>query len=283
MKGTGKKFCIEITEKSWLISYFRAIQPRIIQVLAALLLLISTAKSQTTTYSQFSPEFQLNRAFSEKWAFEVNINTTFSDTPVNEKALNTKIQGGALLFAHYYLSSRWKLSSSIACYINHNEPDIEQVQSKEWRFAVQSIYYINRKGFTLSTKMRPEIRLITNEDGTTSNSVRYRQMLKYIQPINRPILRQGTYYGIASEEILFRSTYKNSGFHHFDRNMFVVGGGYMITDDLQIELTYTNEFVPRDNGNILNNLTSFTITTNNLFLNFRKNVNKLFTGTGAKE
>jgi hypothetical protein len=65
--------------------------------------------------------------------------------------------------------------------------------------------------------------------------------------------------------------------------MFLVGGGYMITDDLQIELAYTNEFVPRDNGNILNNLTSFTITTNNLFSNIRKNIKKVFTSTDSKE
>lgn len=283
MTGMRKKICGDLIVENCLIPFFHEGYPKIIQILFSLLLFFSSAKSQTTTYSQFSPEFQFNRAFSGKWAVEVNLNTTFSDSPANEKVLNTKIQGGALLWAHYYLSPRWKLSSNLTYYFNHDEPDVDQVQSKEWRIALQSIYYINKKGFTLSTRMRPEIRLINNEDGTNSNSVRYRQMLKYMQPINHPVLRQGTYYAVASEELFFRSTSKNSGLRHFDRNWFVIGGGYLVTDDLQLELTYTNEFVPRDNGNILNNLTSFTITTNNLFLNIHKKIKKVFEPSEEKE
>ncbi|MFN8135368.1 MAG: hypothetical protein U0Z17_09130 [Bacteroidales bacterium] len=47
------------------------------------------------------------------------------------------------------------------------------------------------------------------------------------------MLRQGVFYGLASDELFFRSTYKDSGFHHFDRNMLTFGGGYMIGNDLR--------------------------------------------------
>jgi hypothetical protein len=233
--------------------------------------------AQTTSYKQFSPEFQLNRAISDRWAVEFNFNTTFSDTPSESKVTNTKIQGAALVWAHYFFSPRWKFSANLSYYNNNDQPEIEQVQSHEWRLAVQSIYYLNRKGFTLSTRMRPEIRFVTDEDGTFQTTYRYRQMLKYIQPVNRPVLRQGTWYAVASEEVLFRSSAKSSGIHHFDRNMFVVGAGMMINDDLQVELTYTNEFAPRDDGNILSNLTSFTLTTNNLFTNIHRKIKKVLT------
>lgn len=240
-------------------------------------------QGQTTVYKQFSPEFQLNKAVSQKWAVEFDLNSTFSNTPSEDKVFKTAIQGAGLVWAHYHFSPRWKFSSNLAYYLNNDQPEIGQFQSREWRVAVQSIYYINRKGFTLSTRMRPELRFVTNEAGTYQTVLRYRQMLKYIQPINSRILRQGTVYLVASEELLFRSTYKNTGMHHFDRNMFTLGGGYMINDDLQIELTYTNEFIPRDMGDQLNNLTSFTLVTNNLFSNIHKKIKKLVATPAEKE
>ena len=65
--------------------------------------------------------------------------------------------------------------------------------------------------------------------------------------------------------------------------MFVLGGGYMISNDLQVELTYTHDFVPRDNGNILNNLVTVSLTTNNLFTNIGKEVGKLLSPVADPE
>ena len=57
----------------------------------------------------------------------------------------------------------------------------------------------------------------------------------------------------------------------------------MINDDLQVELTYTNELIPRDNGGILNNIISITFTTNNLFSNIKHKVGRLFTSPPPDE
>jgi hypothetical protein len=233
--------------------------------------------AQLTDYKQFTPEFQLNRAINDKWAAEFDINNTFSNTSSEEKVFKTVIQGSGHIWGHYFFSPRWKFSSSLAYYYNHDSPEIGQYESKEWRLALQGIYYIHKIGYTLSTRMRAEVRYMTNEEGVFEDTYRYRQMLKFIKPINSQVLRQGVFYAVASEELLFRSTYKSTGFHYFDRNIFVVGGGYMINDDLQVELTYTNELIPRDNGGILNNVISITFTTNNLFSNIKHKVGKLFT------
>ena len=131
--------------------------------------------------------------------------------------------------------------------------------------------------------MRTDVRLVQNEEGVYEDIYRYRQILKFIKPFNSQVLRQGVLYGVASDELFFKSTYKSSGFHHFDRNMFVLGGGYMISNDLQVELTYTHEFVPRDNGNILNNLITVTLTTNNLFTNISHQVVKLLSPAADPE
>ena len=275
----------ELARTKWLVSLMgsRSFLKAILFVFLGLQFVPSLLGGQTTVYKQFSPEFQLNKAVSQKWAVEFDLNSTFSNTPSEDKVFKTVIQGAGLVWAHFHFSPRWKFSSNLAYYLNNDQPEIGQFQSREWRFAVQSIYYINRKGFTLSTRMRPEVRFVTNEAGTYQTVFRYREMLKYIQPINSKILRQGTVYLVASEELLFRSTYKNTGIHHFDRNMFSLGGGYMINDDLQIELAYTNEFIPRDSGDQLNNLTSFTLVTNNLFSNIHKRIKKLVTTPAEQE
>ena len=124
--------------------------------------------------------------------------------------------------------------------------------------------------------MRMEARFMTDESGVYEDSYRYRQMLKYIKPLNSQVLRQGVFYAVTWDELFFRTISKNTGFKYFDRNMFAIGGGYLITDDFQVELTYTHEFIPRDNGNTLNNLVTFTVTTTNLAPKIRKKITNLF-------
>jgi len=221
--------------------------------------------AQTTSYHQFTPEFQLNRAFSEKWAAEFDLNNTFSNTPTEDKVFKTIIQGSSVMWAHYFYSPRWKFSSGLGYYYNHNQPDMGQYEANEFRFSLVGTYFIHKIGYTLSTKMRADVRYLQNEEGVYEDIYRYRQMLKYIKPFNSQVLRQGVFYGVASEELFFRSTRKDSGFHYFDRNMFAIGGGYIISSGLPVELTYTHEFVCRANGNIHKNPIIIKLTNNNLF------------------
>jgi hypothetical protein len=217
-----------------------------------------------TKYTQISNEIDLVRAINYRWSAELDVAGTFSNTPSEARILKTNVQRNIIGWAHYQPLPRWKFSSYVAYFHNKDVPEIGQYESPEWRFALQGKYYFNKIGFTLNTDMRAELRLISDEEGVFEDVYRYRQKLKFLKPLNSQMLRQGVVFVYASEEIIFRSTAKETGMTYFDRNLFSVGAGYLFTDDLQLELAYVNEFLPRDDGNIINNVISFTLTFNNL-------------------
>ncbi len=231
-----------------------------------------SVKAQTTSYTQLGNELQFSRAINDKWAAEIWLGGTFSSTPSNDKVLKTNIQRYFFIWAHYYLSPRWKFSSSFAYYYNKDVPDIGQYFSPEYRLTLQGMYYIHKTGYTLATRMRGEFRYMMNADGEFDVKYRYRQMIKFVKPINSQVLRQGVVYFLTTEELLFKPEAKTKGVNFFDRNRFDIGGGYQITDDLAVELAYVNEFVPRDNGNEVYNVMEFTLTFNNLFPNMKKRI-----------
>jgi hypothetical protein len=230
-----------------------------------------------TIYTQIWNEVDLVRAINDKWVAELDLAGTFSNTPSEARILKTNIQRNFMAWAHYQVSPRWKLSSFIAYYRNKDVPDIGQYKAPEWRFAVQGRYYFHKIGYTLNTDMRAEVRFIANQEGEFEDIYRYHQKLKYIQPLNSQLLRGGVVYVLASEEVIFRSKPKDNGLKYFDCNLLIAGLGYLITDDLQIELVYANVFIPRDDHNEIDNAISITLTVNNLL----RKVGKLIKGKPA--
>ena len=97
-------------------------------------------------------------------------------------------------------------------------------------------------------------------------------MIKFIKPLNSQVLRKGVVYFLATEELLFKPNAKTKGVNFFDRNRFEIGAGYLITNDIQVELAYLNEFMPRDNGNEMYNGLEVTITFNNPWSNIKKSL-----------
>lgn len=241
-------------------------------IILFLLLLSLSVKSQTTSYTQLSNELQFARTINEKWAAEIYLGGAFSNTPYEERVLKTNIQRYIFAWGHYYYSPRWKFSSAFAYYYNKDVPDIGQYSSPEYRLTLQGTYYFHKTRYTLSTRFRGEFRYMMNADGVFEDKYRYRQMIKLMKPVNSQVLRQGVGYFVTSEELLFKPQAKTRGINFFDRNRFEIGGGYLLTDDLQLELTYVNEFMPRDNANELYNVISVTVTINNLFPNLRKRI-----------
>jgi hypothetical protein len=69
---------------------------------------------------------------------------------------------------------------------------------------------------------------------------------------------------------MFKPQAQSSGITIFDRNRFEIGGGYLITDDLQVELSYANEFMPRDEVNEMYHIIQLTLTFNNPLPNLKK-------------
>ncbi len=236
------------------------------------LLISFSARAQNTSYNQWANEIQFARAINDKWAGELWLGGTFSSTQTESKVLATNIQRYGFAWVHYYLSPRWKLSSSIAYYYNKDVPDIGQYFSPEYRWTIQGMYYFHKTGYTLLTRMRGELRFMMNADSVFEDKYRYRQMVKFMKPINSQVLRKGVFYAVSTEELLFKPQAKTKGVNFFDRNRFEIGGGYLITDDLQVELTYVNEFIPRDNGNEVYNIVSLTLTFNNLLLRLRDSI-----------
>jgi hypothetical protein len=226
--------------------------------------------AQNTSYGQVCNEIQLARAINDKWAGEIYLGGAFSNTPTDPQLLSTNIQRYVMLWGHYYYSPRWKLSSSLAYFYNKDVPDIGQYFSPEYRLSLQGIYYFHKIGYTLTTRIRGEFRLIMNEAGVYEDKYRYRQMIKYVKPLNSQVLRQGVFYFVATEELLFKPQAKEKGINFFDRNRLEIGGGYLINDDLQLELAYLNEFVPRDSGNQIYHALEVTLTFNNPFPNLKK-------------
>jgi hypothetical protein len=241
------------------------------------------ASSQTNSYTQLGNELQFVRAVSDKVAAEIYIGSTFSNTPSEPRILSTNIQRYLSGWVHYYYSPRWKLSSSLAYYYNKDVPDIGQYFSPEWRLSLQGQYYIHKTGYTLYTRMRGELRFMMNSEGVYEDKYRYRQMIKYVKPINGKVLRKGIAYFVTSEELFFKPDAKSTGITFFDRNRFEIGGGYFVTDDLQLELTYVNEFLPRDNANEVYNVIAFTATFNNPLTNLKKRLGSLTSDSNTEE
>ena len=230
----------------------------------------SICHGQTKRYGQFWNEIQLNQNLNHKWSAELDIASNYSSTESSSNIFHKNIQRSFRGWGHYYLTPRWKLSSFIAYFNNKDVPEIGQFESPEWRFALQGIYYFHKTGYTLSTRMRMELRHMRNADNDYENVLRYRQQFKYIQPINSKILRAGVVYAIASDELYFKSGAKVTGESFFDRNRLNLGGGYLFTDDIQVELTYANEFLPRESVNKIINAASLKITLNNLYKKVRE-------------
>jgi hypothetical protein len=239
-------------------------------LILVILLITSINYAQTTTYNQFWNEIQFTRTINEKWSTELNLGAAYTSTESSSNIFQQNIQRSVRLWGHYYFSPRWKFSSFLAYNYNKDVPEIGQFKSPEVRFALQGIYYFHKTGYTLSTRMRMELRHMRSEDGTYDNVIRYRQQIKYLQPINSKVLREGVIYGVASDELFFKSGTKVTGLSFFDRNRLNIGAGYLFSDDIQVELTYANEYLPRDDENQIVNAASLTITFNNLFKNLNK-------------
>ena len=230
------------------------------------------ANAQSKSYNQLCNEFQFVRTLTDKWSIEAWFGSAFSSTDNEKRVLKTNIQRYFIATGNYYLSPRWKLTSSLAYFYNKDVPDIGQYFSPEWRFSLQGIYFFHKIRYTLSTRMKAEFRYIMNADSIFEFKYRYRQMVKFMLPLNSQVFRKGVFYFLSTEELFFKQDAKSTGMTFVDRNRFEIGGGYLITDDIQAEVTYVNEFLPRDDGNQIYNCLALTFTFNNLFSNLKKTI-----------
>jgi hypothetical protein len=231
-------------------------------------------KGPTTTYAQFWDEIQFTAALKGKWALEFNFGNTWTSKANESSLFYTKSQLYVREWVHYYASPRWKLSMFIAYFYNKDVPEITQTKNSEIRWALQAIYFFHKIGYTLTTRVRVEDRSIQNNDGYLETVFRFRWQGKLVVPFNSKRIRARTIYGLASDEVFFKTAGNVSGSTSFDRNRFIIGGGYSITDDVSVEVAYANEYLPRPSGNEVINAAQLTIGFNNLFEHIKNKLKK---------
>lgn len=234
----------------------------------------SFAQKENTHYAQFWNEFGFTRTIKKSWVTELNVGQTYSSAPSSGNPFDALAQVYLRGWAHYYPGARWKFSFFLAYFYNRDVPEISQTRAPEIRTAYQAVYYFKKIPYTLNTRLRIEDRKIKNNDGIWESNWRFRTQLRFVYPFNSKYIRTNTIYGIASDEIMVKTSSPLQAKQFFDRNRFTIGAGYSVTDDLQLELTYANEFLPRSKGNEIYNAIQFNVVFNNLIPNVH---NKFFT------
>ena len=203
-------------------------------------------ETQDKKYNQFWNEYAFTHNLSEAWALELDVGVTSSSVPLNNNPFYGITQFYFRGWAHYYPDDRWKLSVYYAYFYNKNVPELSQRKAPEYRSAIQGTYYILRGRNKLSSRFRIEDRHLQNEEGFFEAVQRFRIQAKYIYPFSGPVIQKNVVYGYASDELFFKTKSKISGPDNFDRNRFIIGLGYVLTDAIQFELAYANETLPRD-------------------------------------
>lgn len=228
------------------------------------------ANAQTQSYTQANNEFDFNHHLSEKWALELNLAQSWTTIPGHNNLFSSLSQLYGRGWVHYSPDNKWKLSFFYAYYYNKYVPEIKQRSAPEWRSAMQAIYYIARNRAIISTRWRIEDRHIYNPDSVYEAVERLRGQIKIVYPFNGSAIALHVIYGISSDELMFKTSSKVSGPNLFDRNRFLAGIGYGVTRNLQMELVYSNEYLPRTPISNSYNAIQLTLIFNNVLPRLNK-------------
>ncbi|WP_336516091.1 DUF2490 domain-containing protein [Pollutibacter soli] len=244
-----------------------------IGIVVFFLILSIYGTAQTNSYSQFWNEFAFTRAFKGKWVGELDLGQTWSSTPENSNPFYVNSQLYVRSWIHFYATSRWKFSAFFSYYYNRAVPELSQKRLPELRMAYQATYYFHKVGYTLLGRLRIEDRKLRTEENIWEALYRFRTQIKFVKPINGKAIRKGVVYAIASDELYFKTGAFISGTQFFDRNRLTAGAGYAFNDDIQLEVTYVNEYLPRDGTDEMYHAFQVNVSINNFFPNIKK---KLF-------
>lgn len=204
--------------------------------------LSKSATSQTTLYNQFWNDFQFVTPLKNRWATEVNIGQVWTSAPpVNKNLLYANAQWYVRGWIHYYAGHRWKLSAFTG--YNHNQAieSIKQEGLPEIRSAIQVIYYLSKRKYTVTNRVRFEDHHDKNIDGEFTVTYRLRNQLKLVLPFNDSVIRKGAWYGAVSEEVFTRTSQSLFKSSLIGSNRFTIGCGYSFTNDFLLEIDYSND------------------------------------------
>jgi len=226
--------------------------------------------AQIEKENQFTNEYRFNRVVGKKTAIELDLEHAYTSGANETNPFYKSSQFSGKLWVHYYASKKWKISGFGAYLYNQDVPEITQKKSPEIRFAAQGIYYFIKKDYVLTNRFRIEDRILQNENESFDVVFRFREMVKLVYPISIVKFGKGSLYGIASEEVIFKTKGSTTGERFFDRNRLTLGLGYSFSDAFQFELTYVNQYLPRSANDKMYNTISTSLIFNDLISILRK-------------
>jgi hypothetical protein len=245
-----------------------------IRILIFLFLVSSLRLSaQTDELNQFWNEYAFAKDLSQKWALELNIGLTTSSVPQDNNIFYNLTQVYGRGWVHYRPDERWKISFFYAYFFNKNVPELNQNEAPEIRMAVQGMYrLLKERKWKVNLRARFEDRHLHNEDGYFEAVMRFRFQGRVIYSFTNNDVGKNALYGFVSDELFFKTKSQVSGPDVFDRNRATIGLGYFLTDNIQIEVSYANEIMPREPVNQLVNAFQANIVFNNFLPNLIKSM-----------
>lgn len=228
--------------------------------------------SQTETENQFTTQIQLNKTIGSKTALELDVYQKSRSGTEETNPFYENSQESIMLWFHYFLNKKWKLSGMCGFIYNDDVPEINQTKLPEFRFSLQGTYYLfNSKELTLSSRSRLEDRILSDTDTNTIEIVyRFREMIKVVHPLTNIKLGKGTLFAIASEELFFKTSSEILGDELFDRNQLSLGLGYSFTDNFHVEINYINEYIPRTEVDKIHNIITAKFVLNDIISVLKK-------------
>lgn len=243
-------------------------------IIISLFLLSDVSISQTTQYRQFWTELGVLKPISQKFAGELFLDYSFSNSPDKKSRFAHYIQFASILSLHYYYTAKWNFSLYGSYFSNKSVAGIGARAYPEIRFSGQAIYFFKKIGYILQLRSRLEYRLIQNSENDVDDVFRLRERIRYTKPFNKKIIRAKTYFGFISDEIILKSPSTITGSEIFDKNDITIGIGYAVTENFLIDLDYTFQYAPRPGGDQFFNVIQLNFQVNNLLHEVKENIDK---------
>lgn len=226
----------------------------------------TTLIAQNNTSIQFWPEIDFTSKPFNKSTIGIDVYSNREYYSNNTSKYGYQSGFGGKIWYNHYFRSKVKTSAFFEPIYNKANPESGQSNTMEYRIAIQNVYYLPFKHWTLQNRIRIEDRIIENNSGNFVNAVRPRYLIKSIIGINKKVLIKGTLYLLASNEIMFNTGSSVTGYHIFDRNLTQVGLGYCITDYISLEAQYAYTIRLSASGtNSTIQALAVTLSFNNIF------------------
>jgi hypothetical protein len=238
-------------------------------IFSLLVCFVSHSSAQSTSTTQFSNELKFVRPLAKRWSGEFSFTNEWMKSPPADGLFDKYSQWSLGGWGHNYIANRWRISLGFFYYHQIESEEPVQMKSNEFRFSGQGNYYIKKIGYTITSRSRLEWRNIQNSEDIYNIVFRLREQMKLVVPINAKVIRERVFYTFTSDEVFLKTQSDVTGDDIFDRNRFEIGMGYSITKDINVELYYANEFLPRETNQV-NSIINFDFSFRNLIDNLRK-------------